>query len=249
MRLIKLVRNDVMKQKSGFLWLFILVIPLGTTAAMFLDMYIRYDYLFTMAQKRGLTSWEMLVNENHTMLQWGIFLPIFVAIISAMVHQVEFDQNSWKSLLSLPVTRTSVFISKFITIVLFSSILIVLNAIGLVVVGKVIGFPEPLSIEYYGSYIIHQFVGIFGIAALHNWVSSIFKNQAIPVVLGFIGVILSSIILYQTFEIAKFSLYLYPFFAGGLQGFDSSVSIYGGIVCGAIITIIGNIEFTRRDIL
>lgn len=249
MRLIKLLRNEAMKQKSGFLWLFISVIPLGTTAAMFLDMYIRYEYLFAMAQKRGLTSWEMLVNENHTVLQWGVFLPVFVAIISAMVHQVEFDQNSWKSLLSMPVSRISVFISKFIIIVLFSSILIVLNAIGLVVVGKVIGFPEPLSIEHYGSYIIHQFVGIFGVAALHNWVSSIFKNQAITVVLGFIGVIFSSIILYQTFEIAKFSLYLYPFFAGGLQGFDSSVSIYGGIVCGAIITIIGNIEFTRRDIL
>ena len=93
---------ELYKQKKGWIWLFLLIIPAGTTLAMFLDFSIRYDYLFDTAQP-GYSSWDLLLLENHRILGWGIFLPMFIGIIYALLYQVEETQNSWKQILCLPV--------------------------------------------------------------------------------------------------------------------------------------------------
>lgn len=250
MELLKLVKSDFSKQKRGLLGLIILIIPLGTTAAMFLDMYIRYDdYLFNLAQKQGITSWEMLLMENHSTLQWGIFLPLFVAVISIVIYQVEFKEGGWKSLLSMPVGKFSVITGKFISIVCSSFIMISLNILGLIIVGKVIGFPEPLDLGLYSSYLIYQFAGILGVAAIHNWLSSIFKNLVIPVLIAFIALISSMIILYQFQELAKYFPYLYPYYAVGMNDLNPIISVHGGLISGGVILLMSIIEFSRRDIL
>ncbi|SFI69846.1 MULTISPECIES: ABC transporter permease [unclassified Bacillus (in: firmicutes)] len=249
MNIKKLVRTDVIKQKRGLLWLIIFIIPLGTTVAMFLDMYLRYeDFLYHSIKKQGVTSWEMLLIENHALLQWGKFLPIFVAVIGVVVYQIEFKQSSWTTLLSLPVTKSSVFISKFITIMIFSALLICLNTIGLIVVGIIIGFPEAVDIGLYSKYVINQCIAILGVAALHNWLSSYLRNMVIPVAIGFIGMILSSIIFSQIPAKAKFFPYLYPYLIAGQKEINPSIALYSGLASGVIILLLGIIEFQRRDI-
>ncbi|TLS37101.1 ABC transporter permease [Pseudalkalibacillus caeni] len=250
MTMINLLRTDFMKQKGGFIWLFLLIIPLGTTAAMFLDMYLRYeDYLYQKVQQQGTTSWHLLLGENHFVLGWGAFLPVFVAVIAALVHHVEFKQQSWKSLLSLPVPRGSVFISKFFMILLFSSLLIMLNTLGLVLVGKLSGFPEGFTFEFYSSYVLYQFLGILGVAALHNWLSSCFKNAVYPVVIAFVGMIATSIVRLSFPEKVKFIPYSYAYYADGLKENDPMVALYGGLIAGILILVFGIIEFKKRDIV
>ena len=50
MKLVTLFWLELYKQKKGWIWLFLLIIPVGTTLAMFLDFSIRYDYLLNTAQ-------------------------------------------------------------------------------------------------------------------------------------------------------------------------------------------------------
>ncbi|MDE3837845.1 hypothetical protein C0966_00285 [Bacillus methanolicus] len=250
MRFLNLVTADFLKQKRGLIWLFLLVIPLGTTSAMFLDMYIRYDdYLYFRAQEKGVSSWEMLLAENHGVLNWGLFLPVFVAVISAIIHYTETKQGAWKSLLSLPVSRTSAFLSKFSVIVFFSWLLITLNSLGLFLVGKVIGFPEPFEADLYMEYVLYQFAGILGSAAIHNWVSTLLKNQINAILIGFLGMVISMILLFQAPDLKEFSPYLYPYFAYSLEGNELAAAIVGGVLSCAVFLLIGIFEFNRRDIL
>ena len=104
MKLATLFWLELYKQKKGWIWLFLLIIPAGTTLAMFLDFSIRYDYLQDTAQP-GYSSWDLLLLENHRILGWGMFLPMFIGIIYALLYQVEETQNSWKQFLCLPVRR------------------------------------------------------------------------------------------------------------------------------------------------
>ena len=132
MKLVTLFWLELYKQKKGWIWLFLLIIPAGTTLAMFLDFSIRYDYLLETAQA-GYSSWDLLLLENHRILGWGMFLPMFIGIIYALLYQVEESQNSWKQILCLPVRRESVYFSKFLVGLVLSTVLILLNMLGLVI--------------------------------------------------------------------------------------------------------------------
>jgi hypothetical protein len=249
MKLLNLIKTDLIKEKRSPLWIVIFIIPLGTSAAMFFDMYVRYDYLYKKSLEKGITSWEMIIRENHGILNWAGFLPLFVAIIAVIIHQTEFSQNSWKSLLSLPVIKSSVYISKFIIILFFSFIMITLNAVGLIVVGKLIGFPEQLQFILFIKYIVYEFIAILGVAAIHTWLSSYFKNAIIGVAVGFFGMIIAYGLPFEHPQIAKFFPYSFSFFAGGFTGFNMQVALIGGIISGIVFMLIGILEFRKREII
>ena len=212
MKLATLVWLDLYKQKKGWIWLFLLIIPAGTTLAMFLDFTIRYDYLLDTA-KPGYSSWDLLLLENHRILGWGLFLPMFIGIIYAFLYAVEESQNSWKQILCLPVRRESVYFSKFLVGVVFSAVLILLNMLGLLLVGKIMDFPEPIEWGSYFYYVGKQILMILAITSIHNWLSSYFKNMIIPIVIGFAGVILSSFVIFSFPDAATFYPYAFLYFS------------------------------------
>ncbi|WP_257349893.1 ABC transporter permease [Pseudalkalibacillus decolorationis] len=252
MKLVQLIGTELSKQKRSFLWLFLFIIPLGTTGAMLLDMVIRYDdYLFPNAQENGISSWEMLINENHGVLSWGLFLPVFVAVISAFIHQNESKVDNWKNLLSLPVTRGSVLLSKYLIILVFGWLLVLFNALGLILVGKLTGFPESVSFELFGRYVLFQFISLLAIAAIQNLLNVIMKNPIFPVVVAFVGMIVSGILMYQHQQIGKFFPFLYPYIAGDLGkfGFNPDIAISGGLIYGAIVFMVGLFVFNKKDIV
>jgi hypothetical protein len=248
MKLRTLILLECYKQKKGLIWLFLLVIPAGTTMAMFLDFQIRYDYLLDTAGP-GYTSWDLLLLENHRVLGWGMFLPMFVGIIYALLYQVEETSNSWKQLLSLPVRKEEFYISKFVAGWLFSTLLIVLNLLGLILVGFMMNFPEPVEWKSYGVYVGKQILMIMAVAGLHNWLSFSFKNSVIGIVIGFAGVILSSIVIFMFPEYAKIFPYAYPFFTDGLDSESLTEMLRYNFVLFIALFGLGLWQFKRRDVL
>jgi len=248
MKLVTLIRLEFFKQKKGWVWLFLLVIPAGTTLAMFLDFSIRYDYLLKTARP-GYSSWDLLLLENHRVLGWGMFLPMFIGIIFALLYQVEDSQNNWKQMLSLPVRHEGVYVSKFLTGLLLSAILILLNMLGLVLVGYVMDFPETVEWSSYLTYAGKQLLMVLAIAAIHNWFSSFFKNMIIPIVIGFAGVILSSIVIFQFPEGAKFFPYAFVFMVDGLVNQEFKELLTSSVILLLVSIIAGMWQFKRKDVL
>ncbi|WP_100330333.1 ABC transporter permease [Bacillus xiapuensis] len=247
MRIFPLLKTEWQKQKRGFLLLFLLIIPSGTTLAMFLDMNIRYDYLMQVAEK-GESSWDVLLNENHRILGWGTFLPLFIAAIFFFIFQVEHQQNSWKHLLSLPVHKVSVYVSKWLAGLMYIALLIVLNTAGLVLVGKVMEFPEAVDWGGYGMYVLNQFVLALAVTALQQWLSSWLRNPFIPVALAFAGLIIGSILSSQEQSLLKLVPYAYTSLAAGDAAEPSGMFMYS-ILCTVLFLLIGSWQFRKKDIL
>jgi hypothetical protein len=244
-----LIKLEWYKQKKSWLWLFLFVIPVGTTLAMFLDFSIRYDFLLQDGGERGYSSWDVLLLENHRILGWGMFLPMFIAIIYALLYQVEMSQQNWKHYLSLPVRKESVYLSKFLTGFMCSLLLILLNMLGLILVGLILEFPEAVDWNQYVRYVFNQAIMILAVASIQNWFSSFFTNHIIPVVIGFAGVILSSIILFQIPEELRFFPYLFPFYTDGLVNEVSSEVMSYSIIFMVVFLVFGGWQFKQKDVL
>ena len=248
MKLATLFWLELYKQKKGWILLFLLIIPAGTTLAMFLDFSIRYDYLLETAQA-GYSSWDLLLLENHRILGWGMFLPMFIGIIYALLYQVEESQNSWKHLLCLPVRRESIYFSKFLVGLVLSAVLILLNMLGLVLVGSIMNFPEQTEWSNYFSYVGKQTLMILAVSSIHNWLSSYFKNMIIPIVIGFAGVILSLFIIFSYPEAVKLYPYAFSFFTDGLV-YQEQIEVFRNSAIGMFLfLILGTWQFKNKDIL
>lgn len=248
MKLATLFWLELYKQKKGWIWLFLLIIPAGTTLAMFLDFSIRYDYLLDTARP-GYSSWDLLLLENHRILGWGMFLPMFIGIIYALLYQVEETQNSWKQILCLPVRRESVYFSKFLVGLGLSAVLILLNMLGLVLVGWIMDFPEHVEWSGYFSYVGKQILMILAISSIHNWLSSLFKNMIIPIVIGFAGVILSSFVIFSFSEGAKLYPYAFSFFTDGLVYNEITEVFRNSVILMFLFLALGMWQFKRKDVL
>lgn len=248
MKLATLILLESYKQKKGWLWLFLLVIPTGTTLAMFLDINERYDYLRDTASP-GYNSWDILLLENHNVLGWGMFLPMFIGIIYSLIFQVEESQNNWKQILSLPIKRETVYFSKFLAGLLCCIALIILNMLGLILVGYMMDFPEAVEWSNYLVYAGKQIVMILAVASLHNWLSSYFKNTIIPIAIGFAGVIVSGIVKFQYPEAGKFFPYTYPYVTDGLVNKELAEFLPYSLVFTLLFLCFGIWQFKRKDVL
>lgn len=70
-----------------------------------------------LADKQGeKMSWELLLNVM-SMMHAMLFLPVLSGIFAALICRYEHHDGGWKMLLSLPVTRLSVYLSKYVMII------------------------------------------------------------------------------------------------------------------------------------
>lgn len=235
------LRNDLQKEKRSVLLPLLVLISLGTTGVMFLDMWLRYDsYLAGIAKTKGVSSWAILLNEYHGVLGWGTFFPIFIALISSALYYTEYKQNAWKQYMSLPVSRSTVLLSKYTSTCLLSILLILGNMLGLCIVGKIFSFPEPFDSMRYGSYLLSQCGGVLAIAAIQNWVNAFSSQFLASPLVSITGLVLASI-LPEHSTMAAFFPYTYT------MTLENSMA--GGLVWGIIILIISIYTFSKQDIL
>ncbi|MEN8906921.1 MAG: ABC transporter permease [Clostridiales bacterium] len=243
-----LIKSEFGKLKRSSIWIVSIIIPIIINIFLFIDLFLRYDNLIVAARKKGLNSWELLIKENSGPLMWLNFISVFIAVIAIMVYQVEYDQGSMKSMLSLPISKMKIFFTKFIIIFSFSCIIVTINTIGLVLVGFIMNFPEKLEILIFIKYFAFQCLGIMGIVAIHNWISSLFKNPIVPITIAVSGFIVSLGLPHELPEVAKFFPYSHPIHSVEFR-FDTNVALIGGIATTIIFFTIGIIEFSQRDIL
>lgn len=120
-----------------------------------------------------------------------IFLPLFTILVSTLLLQLEYRNNTWKQVLTSPQRRINVFFSKFITlhliIILFIITFIILIVAGIFII-KLIN-PNLLTGEVRFETVLlanwNVYVSIFGISAIQFWLALRFKNFIAPLAIGF----------------------------------------------------------------
>lgn len=136
-------------------------------------------------QQHWKTSWESM----------AIFLlPMGVVLSTSLLTQLEFKNNTWKQLHTLPLSLTTIFFSKLAVIVVMMLQFFILFNIGIYLSAivpwlLVSGVPYPKESIPYLTFLeenAYYFIDCLPIIALQYLVSLKYKNFLVPVGAGFL---------------------------------------------------------------
>lgn len=170
----KILRVEFLKLRKSSIWLLIFVSPVLASLAGFGQTLEDISY-----------KWEMTLGAMvfiHALL----FLPLLTGVFSAFVCRFEHVGGGWKQLVSMPVSRSNVYLAKFIIVVglLFVTQLLFLG--GLLLVGQLKGFEEAIPWKVIFISIVGGWIACMPLAALQLFVSTAWSSFAAPLAINVI---------------------------------------------------------------
>ncbi|WPC42205.1 ABC transporter permease [Clostridium sp. JS66] len=118
-------------------------------------------------------------NVNDWLKGWGqvamfyspIIFPIIASIYCAMIFRVEYMNKNMKIILSTPVSRKSLYISKFITAILMVLFLQIVFGITYFMVGKLYGITDPFPIRRIINILFFGWIGALPLISVQMYLS------------------------------------------------------------------------------
>ncbi|MDQ0175315.1 ABC transporter permease [Bacillus chungangensis] len=234
--MIKVLKADLLKMKRKWIWFLVFLGPLGIVGLQAVNFGLRYDYLVGQAED----VWQELLQNVNVLIP--ITLLLGIAILASMTANVEHQQNAWKQLLALPVSRTAVFTAKFIENVLLLLVACFLLVIETIILGIALrfGFDFPLLQVIKNSF--YPLFAALPIMALQVWLSITMRNQALPLTIGIFGAIFS---LYSV-RGPDWLIWKWPLLISDKHQPEWFVMV--GLAVGLLILLFGIFDFEKRDV-
>lgn len=169
----RMLRSEWVKLGKSRLWLLVFVSPM-------LAALIGYAY-----NDVEPAPWDLTMNMMSAAHAY-LFLPLMTGVFAAFVCRYEHVGGGWKQLLSLPVSRTNVYVAKFaLTAGLLAATQLLFLA-GLLLIGLLKGFPAPIPWESIGRSVFGGWVACLPLAALQLAVSTAWSSFAAPMAVNVI---------------------------------------------------------------
>lgn len=232
----KLLRADFLKIKRKGLWFLSFLGPFGVIALQMVNYGVRKDYLLNQSDD----DWGYFLEYVHSFTPLALVLGI--AILTSFMASIENETNAWKQLISLPVSKMSVYLSKFMvlgSLLFVSSLLLGVFSLGygiLLNLGDQIPYLELLKYSFY------PYFAALPVLALQLWISSVSQNQGIPITTGVLGVIFA----YSAFILPDWMIWKWPSLMNEWD--EPLINVMLGIGVGTLLYIVGMLDFTRRDV-
>ncbi|MBW4085310.1 ABC transporter permease [Paenibacillus sp. S150] len=229
---------DWLKIRGKGLWFLVFLGPVGLLAMQGLNFGIRYDYLTRQYQA---DLWGGLLNNLAGFVPVAMYLG--GTLICSLLANVEHQMSSWKQLLALPVSRTSVFMAKLLLCLLLLAVSCLILSAGTAGLGLLLGFgsqPVPYSVVLRIGFA--SYAAALPVIALQLWLSLSSRNQTLPVSLGIALSLLS-----------LFSMYLsewIPLTWPALAWSASRPWLFSGagLLLGLLVLLPGAVHFERKDV-
>lgn len=241
--LFKLLKAERMKLKRSPVWLAFLLMPvipaiLGT---------INYMGNIEILQSEWYSLWT-----QHTLFTCYFFLPIMIGVYCAYIMRIEHNNQNWNKILTMPVSRAMIFISK----ILIVSFMILMSEIWIgvlfVVSGKAVGMTGAVP---YHSVVVWCLFGTLGgmvMASIQLLLSIYLKSFALPVAISLAGGLSGLVFLAKDLgHIWPYSLMAYGMNSNAPQKMIESGYIGFVIICVVyvvIFTTISNVILDKKDI-
>ncbi|WP_010098726.1 ABC transporter permease [Ornithinibacillus scapharcae] len=120
------------------------------------------------------TGLLLVMNLTYALL----FLPLVTGILAATICRYEHQAGGWKQLLSLPVSREQVFVTKYFLLVFLILVIQLLYFLSFTSVGLVRGLTDTFPMAIVWKSIVGGWIATFPLAALQLWMSTMFKSFA-----------------------------------------------------------------------
>ena len=162
-----------------------------TPAIIIIARLVHHDKLGALYSSDGF--WKLLWKNSWESM--AVFLlPVGVILATSLITQIEYKNNTWKQLHTLPLSLTTIFFSKLaVIIVMMAQFFLLFNAgiylsavVPYLLVGGVPYPNDPFPAMYFLRENMFYFIDCLPIIALQYLISLKFKNFLVPVGFGFL---------------------------------------------------------------
>lgn len=183
--------------------------------------------------KPDSVPWEVLQNQFWPLLLM-LFTPIFMALIISVSHNLDTKNDMWKVYYTLPISKTTTYITKSLFNLLLIFLLFILVSLIMPVIAISINlFTDlPPFINHDKAFFelvlpstIKAFCGAVVIWAIHNWISYRFHNFIISVSIALVGSVVTLIAMRGWENIVNYP-YAFPY----LSLLESDERFYPAVV-------------------
>lgn len=182
---------EIVKSKNTFaLWLTFIgaaIIPLAV--------FITYAYNWEMfIPKTGENPWQEIFIRSFNGIT--LFTPLFIILIIGLLFNIEHKANAWKHIFVLPISKSTVFLSKYLFVFFLLCIYYLLFVLLTLANGCLLGvFKQQLDFLKFTpdwneivSFLTKFFIGALAIIAIHFWTSFRIKNLIANLGIGLTGI-------------------------------------------------------------
>lgn len=249
-----IVASDRAKIKRTSLWMIIFLIPVCTLLFRYVDYLIRGNYHEKKVIQLGTDWWTYTLGGSSGILLFA--LPLAITMCCSVMANIEHQAAGWKQIFALPVSKSGVYLSKFLIVVAFMLLSSFLLGIGYVLMGFVLDFNETIPWSLIFKQAFFPTIAAFPIMAFQFWLSMVIKNQAFSIAIGSVMTISGLFMAISQLSFINWLPWTYPFRAlplqFGLNGFEMNSNLLSisliSLLVGTLLFIVGNKDFVRRDI-
>lgn len=192
---------ELIKAKNSFaLWLVIL-------GAAFIPFFFFLNHVYEWDEylpKAGENPWYDYFRKGFNGTHFT-FLPLLIVLLIALLFNIEHKSNTWKHIFVLPVSKTKIFLSKYLLLITLIILFYFLLLIFLLSGGVLLSLwkNEFNYLNYRPSYfytsvhsgipefVLRSFISCLAIVAIHFWLSFRLKNLFVTIGIGLAGVVVA----------------------------------------------------------
>ncbi|MCG7409763.1 ABC transporter permease [Paenibacillus sp. ACRRX] len=235
--LLKAMSADWLKLRRTWMGWLVLLGPIGVIGLQSVNYGLRYDYLL---KKYADDPWGNLIINVQFLAAPALLLGI--TLIASIISGIEHREQSWKQVLALPISRSTVFASKFTIIQLLLFVACTLLSGGTLLLGGVLGLGMDIPWEMLLLKCYFPWLAAMPIIALQSWLSITNRNQALPISIG----ILVSIFSMYAARMPDWMPLKWPLLVNGAH--CPIYSVIAGLCTGLVIYMLSLLHFARKDV-
>lgn len=234
----RLLSVEFMKLRRKGVFALAVIGPLGVVLLQAVNYGLRYDYLTNLYAR---DPWGGLLGQVSSLAVSALFIGL--ALIASMSAGVEHAAGGWKQLLALPLTRVRVFAAKSATTMLLllgSCTLLLLLTLAM---GLLLGFEAgAIPVAKLLQTVYLPYIAAMPFVALQIALSLTFGNQAVPMTVGTLGLVVSMFAVF----LPDWVPYGWP--GQTLEDVGRWRAVAGGAAGGLLLLAAGCGWFVRRDV-
>lgn len=199
--------------------------------------------------------WQQIINNNWEAA--AIFLlPMYVILVTSLVVQIEYRNNTWKQVYTLPRTLADIFFSRFIVIhslilfcfILFNASIILASCAANLVQKQYTFFDHPVLWKQMFLLSLKTYFSVLAMTSIQYWLSLRFRNFIIPVGIGL--ALLTTGLIIHSWE----HLYYYPYMYSTISfmrnfekipGFVAKAQLFN-VIWFVLVLLIGFFDLVQR---
>jgi hypothetical protein len=241
----KLFKAEWLKLKRTRSWIIIFLGPLLGVVFALINFFNNMDIFMTDPDDNGwVEAWTQL-----QIFYGSLILPILTGVYSALICRFEQIGGGWKQLISLPIPRTPIYLSKLVLAYLLLAITQLVTLALFLILGWITGVPSDIPWSTLFGFISKGWIATLPLATLQMAISVHWRSFGIPLA---VNIVFSIPVLLVSYS--KFGQY-YPWALPNMamspvdESPITSFALFYTIIFSLLIltTLIGLYQFLRRE--